>query len=815
MRYSITRSRDERPRSRGTNDSRPQPLNIPRQGSSVRFLVDFFNKQAFQPTPLPIKNRKIDPVPHNKVKSLVVNFNRLHFFSAPTTVVSSSTYIPEPKPRRHTIPESSRVVVKGVEAQQFGKPLNVKLAPKIQEDVEEITVSGGDKRETTYKKSQEPFRSVKIWKEHPGENVQSVHQPRQDDGRRIVSQQAPKTMDLPGTFPKAEQVIADIPPPRRKKKKRHSRSSDQSEKHVQQQTTRPSLDISKKHREKVFNDSISNEQPNHYRESRKTKPPSQETSESQKPSHPHQGRDLDSQERASRIKIGSLATHKSESKSQPLDTTSRNFRPAAIRDTAQKSSLVSAHSKPSNGSGQIRGAFKETVSFHKNTKYTEKDKKNPSTAVQDGEPSSATTLEYRRDNRGMVRDRMHFYNKNNLGSPVDQLQEPVRNRDSHRVNALGNSPISKEYQKPSRGSPIHKEHQKPPNVQPKTFKDIAILRREQRQKAEPVFFTNSDREHLRVSPLRVVKSQDTASMLNASRSAMPETRSILSDISRETVVILDQLQNVGYPNDSPTAGPQDPRTQYQGDGMASAPAIISIKRTNSPPIRSPTLLREMGFPRLSVRQSTKKSSSATKTTNRRPSAAEKHFSPRMKLKGDLDWKGSIMKTRNLRTDGLGDVATPIEVARRRRRLPPSAPSSSSHDTTASSEIAARQMSIRSSAGPMESQLDTGPSSGEGVKKEVRQAKRQVIPAKRYRPKVYFASVTHNFPVSGSTSVGSESSISERTIAVDGPAGSTVAKNRPRSGVKISDVKSQIQWFEGQKRKGSLKMKKLYRVRPKF
>ena len=75
-------------------DSRPRPLVIPGRRSDVRLLINFFNTQAFQRR---VMSGRITrrPSPHlppanlNKVRSLVVNFNRMEAFSSPVTLASS------------------------------------------------------------------------------------------------------------------------------------------------------------------------------------------------------------------------------------------------------------------------------------------------------------------------------------------------------------------------------------------------------------------------------------------------------------------------------------------------------------------------------------------------------------------------------------------------------------------------------------------------------------------------------------------------------------------------------------------------------
>lgn len=166
-----TRPLPSRTASRAHPDSRPRPLIIPGRRSDVRLLIEFFNTQSLQQlSPLsaynsPIRLRATSPaLPQNKVKSLVVNFNRLEAFSSPATLASSPVlHYAGGRGRTFSLPPAKAV---GVEKNQFGRGMDAgKVAEVVNSQVEEITVSGGDRRETTYRKDQEPFRSVKVWKE--------------------------------------------------------------------------------------------------------------------------------------------------------------------------------------------------------------------------------------------------------------------------------------------------------------------------------------------------------------------------------------------------------------------------------------------------------------------------------------------------------------------------------------------------------------------------------------------------------------------------------------------------------------------------
>jgi hypothetical protein len=877
------------PESHKLKDSRPLPLLIPNRRSDVRLLIDFFNHHAFRTNDQGTSRRMPDAIPSNKVRSLVVDFNRRGPSSFPTTAVSSpldDTYQWRgPRTRTNSMwTRSAPALVKqlqmgasrGVERPQFGKPLNIKPAEMDQEDVEEITVSGGDKRETTYRKSQEPFRSVKVWKEefdarepravsvvqgqgrkgHYGQQLSSESRSgsrelteRHGHIHRHRSQNSKTPVDGPSMV---NEVVEEMPP-LRSRRRMHKRqgSSIQDDRYSSTQDSRPSP-VSK------------------HVSKQKTKQRNQRLQKSTSPIPGHQestvstyGTQVTYVDRKSRSIIpepqGSLLSgyRPQESfvttqelarvdnqdnrvpmkSSKPNATTGDDTSPTSKRSftSTLKGSLVSVF-------GRVRREDnipqKKQKPFRKPTESSDRNTREHLRKLVPGEfeksSQSATSSGYESSSSVRVRGQK-FRQPEKFPTIVTTKATPVEPAlpdmgmvmEGGKVKAKGAVSIGSLHA--STGTP---EYPTSTIRQPRTFKEIALQKREERKKAAEEHNPIEIHEQLYVPPLRVIKSQDSAAP--TLQMTGPPLRGLYEKASRDTLtsfkepsIHVSESSSRSLSSLQPeAAGPMSnkPRDEI-------GPARLQISNDKSrPPLRSPSLMREMAVPRLTLRipsskqSSTRQSGNNNKAKSKHLAITQQHFTPRMKLKGDADWMKWPQRLQgNLLMDGFAGVssATLVPVrrrARQQRRARGSASNSTSHDTTSSSEIA-RSSRKRFNIQPPATQPETPLSNVEELKNDIQRDSdyRLVSSVDVRRSKVNFSSTTENFPaVDYPTGEDGRQIIGDRATVFDGAGeGRPIRVEEVRVNV---GVKGKVQKIEEQRfpsRGRTKKKRKAYRDRPRI
>ncbi|KAF8251158.1 hypothetical protein K440DRAFT_670918 [Wilcoxina mikolae CBS 423.85] len=871
--------------SRGVRDSRPLPLLIPNRRSDVRHLINFFNNHAFRTNGQVTPRRMLDPVPPNKVRSLVVDFNRRGPSSFPTTAVSSpleDTYQWRgPRTRTNSmwtrsapalIKQPPMGVARGVERPQFGKPLNIKPAEKDQEDIEEITVSGGDKRETTYRKSQEPFRSVKVWKEEfdsresrvvsvvQGLGEEYSEQPQSSESRpesreqkerhhthRHRSRKSKTPVDGPSVA--NEEAVEEMPPSRNRRRKHKTRGpSFQDDRYSSTQDSRPSP-VSKpvpKQKTKQRNQRLqksTSSMPGHQESavsthrtyaSQKSRSLIPEPQGSMVSAYRPQESFVTTQEPARIDSQGDRVPTKSP---KPNATTGDDTSPTSKRSFTGtlKGSLMSVFGRARREDNLPQ---KKQTSFLEATGSSDRKVRGHLRKLVPGEFEksswSETSSGYESNSSARVQDQ-------NLSQPekfptiMTTEATPIESTPPEIGAVLEGGKVKAKVAATTEGLHTTSSPDYPTSTirQPRTFKDIALQRREERKKAAESLTPFEPHEQLSVSPLRVIKSQDPVAP--TLQKPEPPLRPLYEKASRETLTsfeepsihVLESSPRSSSSLLSEVAGPMSnkPRDPIEPDHLQ-----VSNDKSR-PPLRSPSLMREMAVPRLTLRIPSSKQSSIrqfgtnNKVKSKRPALTQQQFTPRMKLRGDSDWMKRPQRPQgNPLMDGFAGVSTTtlLPVRRRvrqRRSARGSASSSTSHDTTGSSEIA-RSSRKRFNIQPLTTQPETPLSDVEELRNDIQRDSdyRLVSSVEVRRSKVNFLSTTENFPaVDYPTGEDERQIIGDRTTVLDGAGESrTVGVEEVR--LNVDGVRGKVQKIEEQRvssRGRTKKKRKAYRDRPRI
>jgi hypothetical protein len=771
------------PRSSETYDSRPRPVAIPRRISNVRNLIAFFNTRAFQEDSGQGAPRVLrDHIPHNKVKSLVVNFNRLDTFSTSATTITSPNNGLQSMNNSvgYSIVGGHRPA-RGVEKQQFGKQLDVsRPATNVHGEIEEISVSGGDRRETTYKRSHEPFRSLKVWKTENGSRATSRDlqdergtPPTQTHNARLLKEPLEEPDAHPQTVHKRRY--------NHKSSKHRGRNPSptrviESLYQMDQGWAKDGgLDRSKRPAQYQSKPLVTSQVP----PPEKYQPPGAypEIGERTTARHPNA---------VDRSNDGARRSGKSQDPEK--ENTSGTSTPKHGVTGTLKGKLLSVFKKPDSSLQQEIQYRQPVLPLHKDAHGIQK---NVRDTLPSKYPQSVKTISnYGRDGHYSAKD-LHTYDKGK------QLRIPMTGSSPAESTLPVMGVILPKEPLPTSGS----EKVGGPSYQPRTFKDIALQRRAQRMKAEQVFRATEAHEHLSVPPLRVIKAQDEPSF------NIHPPRVLRMPASQETLTSFDGMSLHGpeLPGVSRASGVEYP-------GLVGKRHNLDVEGIA---IRSPSLMREMAFPKLTLRSSAKRLEK--KRANKRQTVTEQHFTPRMKLRRDNEWQRTQLKTPQTNLiDGIGDTQPSVEWERLGRSA--STSTSTSHDTTVSSEIVARSamrsmntLSLKPGSSPDSSDL------GEEEELRLENGYRPMSSIRQQRSKVNFSAVTQNFPaVDRPEHEKYGPQFGDRTTILDGAVGNKRldgdGRRRPSSVLRRKMQKFEKQRWQGSRGRAK---RKAYRDRPKL
>ncbi|KAA8910091.1 hypothetical protein FN846DRAFT_939838 [Sphaerosporella brunnea] len=366
--------------------------------------------------------------------------------------------------------------------------------------------------------------------------------------------------------------------------------------------------------------------------------------------------------------------------------------------------------------------------------------------------------------------------------------------------------------------------------QPRTFKDIALQRREERKKAAQELAPpeTEDAGHLSVpslsaptpvAPLRVVKPQDPD--VPTIHNPVP-LRHLYSKASQDTLTSFEEpwIDVTDSEDDSTEENSKPPGASSSAPGLQfNHPSGEGMR----PSMRSPSLMREMAPPRLSLRTtssisqaSVSKTESTKEQKPKRLPVTKEHFAPRMKLKRDDEWmemardrQPKQRKQPKIRSktivpgDGPNDTK-PLG------RSQVTAVSSTSHDTTESSSIVAKKVAVR----PLKSQGEFQSYSSEIDEPQDRERDRRqresdirlLSSMRAQRSKVSFSGFPQNFPAEEQDG----RRLGDQTTAIDGvDEANPIVASRVKAGLK-----GKIQKFEDDIARGKNKKRKASRDRPR-
>ncbi|KAI5853879.1 hypothetical protein BZA05DRAFT_394969 [Tricharina praecox] len=860
-------TKDTRPSSPRTKDSRPRPLQIPNRRSDVRSLIDFFNNRAFKEDGRSAAPRRPrDPIPENKVKSLVVNFNRLESFSAPISGQTTAQVSPikqrfEWKERAEQIPKREVLA---------GKRINVIVQPEADVGgLEEIAVFGGDSREMASKKSTERLRSVKMKKEQFAprtEERQSVDQAKEKKKRSHHHHRHHKDKSLKLIVPggvdgQTASTDAAVNSPVTKPPSRIERRSSP--------VARPPSRTDKKSRTHDLKSNSPNNESERYFSSRsvKTSPvlslktdkdtPQPLQSKSSAPALPPKPPALKYASPVPQVRDANLrATTQEPSKIDTSNRYPKQPRGLGVVNRGQTEPSTPKYAGPGMVKGVV-GLFAAP---------SRQDNVPPRGRTADIISRPLTYSDGRNQQNKVQRSRVPADYESSSGSSSSESESSGPSTMVNKTQLRGTPKIVTTEASPTalkaaaRGEKIPSRDMPATNAsydyptstirQPRTFKDIALERRKEREKgAQPSPpIPTAPRDHLSVprsvSPLRVVKMQDTD--VPTLQNPVPLHR-LYSKASQDTLTsfeepsILVSGSSESSEEDVPSP-PPPPRQRAMVKSQRVRPSnspIPPLQVAYRPPMRSPSLMREMAPPRLSIRTSSIKSTKSVKQSSettskvprsKRPVVTKEHFevtspehyTPRMKLKNDDEWRDKWrQRLKNNTIDGPNDSR---ELLRQGKRQQPRYVSSSSHNTTSSSRIVDEKRRIL----PLEAQTESE-SQSESQSSVMEDRQRQsdytlISPAQEQRSKVNFSSFTQNFPAAEySNAQGArQQRIDDRTTAFDGVQ--DVAKAEGVVGFRIlprtravdgGGVGKGVQEFEEPRteKKKKLKTKKAYRDRP--
>jgi hypothetical protein len=816
-------------------------------------LIDFFNTQAFtEKYSSSNKRRPPDPVPENKVKSLVINFTRLESLSAPATAATSPIKSKNPPtPWRRSRP-ASEPDSRATPAKSILKPLkhvSYKLDPISRDvgDVEEITVSGGDRRETTYKKSQEPLRTVKVWKEQ--------YEPRADQKRWADSGRGKEPPERPFQEPRVDQ-----------KRWADSGRSREPEKQYQERVRDSKNPNYGTIAMQVLDDGSQSfvsgsSPPGKWRRKGKSKSKragdgSDRSSTSQSYTTPPiespveqvqsgwNSRGLKSPPATTIIPTPSTAYVTSakpwnERTKAPVAVTSADYRvlkapkgPSAIAMEPLSSKYPSLGKVKDSLTTTFGGTMRQN-SMLRNDGASSSKQRSPTTKAKDDSW-------IKRDKAIRRRVPADFETSQSEASNI--TPEPPKNR---KPISRGKTPliITTEASPSESGFPdidsvVQQVMSNPPSLltgpestlsaeystvkQPRTFKDIALQRREERKKAQELVPPESD-DHGRLSvpsmsaptpvaPLRVVKPKDPD--VPTIQNPVP-LKQLYSKASQDTLTSFEEPSI--EVSDSSDGSEEEDASNLRS---TPSPAIeLQYHRPSGeelrPPMRSPSLMREMAPPRLTLRTTSSmshtsvskadESSKKHKHKHKRPALTQQHFAPastqqnfapRMKLKRDDEWMAvarNRQQHRRLKEYKNGSGDGPDDIRTR------TAQSSTSHDTTVSSSIVAKKVVVRPRPLKNLDESQTQYSGREEPRDRDRDRDRRqregdvglMSSMRVQRSKVNFSSFTQNFPAD---EYESGRRVGDRTTAIDGvdEANPIIASSRVKVG---GGLKGKIQKFE--------------------
>ncbi|KAI5793133.1 hypothetical protein EDC01DRAFT_728250 [Geopyxis carbonaria] len=731
------------------DDSRPKQLEIRGRKSDVRSLIDFFNTKAFSGTSTPRSSYLREQIPANKVKSLVTNFNRIESFSVSATVFSGYTSIRSSRPTSKPIlNEKGRARGENMKRAPSGKSNNAPKSFKVPNGVEEITVSGGDNREMSITKSKEPFRSVKVWKDFEAmtRSTDQVDEVIDDDS---------STLDERGKIPEHNTV---------KKKKKKYRNLDSSARPTK---ATPEIDRDRDRRtpdsfKRVHHWELQTPLANTHKN--QSSPPESRRSKPRRKKESKETTDYNNPDRDK----NKIFIKNQSSVDEQLEPSIKHSFAGSIRGTFR--SVFGKNEKPSK-----EGSTKE-VHLKKSSLDTY--------GIEDGlpiypihvpgidggqttrSPEDTPKLNTKSSLVGPVhKSGVRFSSDRPViltteATPIDQTQSPIgallgddRDEQSETEDLI---PEQKDGRKSSANL----------TRKPRTFKEIAQERRQQRIKSEQAILYD---EHLSVPPLRVEKGKDEIHQKDLEGVFRPPEPGRLREMaSRETLV---SFEDPHLPNSSSSSLvsehqnqetlniPEAPSTQSMKDTHIvpgrDTPAIKGLKKnelvTRTPsgelrtytPLRSPSLMREMAPPKLNIRKKPiVEKKPPKKLVPRYTPTSMEHYVPRMKLRGDDDWM-RVSQRRKSQIDGWRSSVESVE-------LPQTKESSTSHDTTASSQISQTAVTGSKVYQKQTQNLDLSSSIlGElgddtGQYRDSKDVPPQNVKLKRRESKVGFTSTTQNF-----------------------------------------------------------------------
>jgi len=824
MRHSHAHRKHSRPSSRATNDSRPRPLQIPNRRSDVRSLIDFFNNRAFKGDgKSTVPRRPHDPIPENKVKSLVVNFNRLESFSSPTsgqTTVQASPIRPRFGWREKTESILERTVL-------AGKRINV-INFNVQPEGKEVSP----------KKPAEPLRSVKARKEQ--------YDPRMEEGQSVDQAKEKKKRDhhhhrshhhkdkslkpiVPAGGVDGPTASADAT----------GRSPDTKPPSRNEERSSPIARLPSRtdKRGRIYD--LKSNSPNDESElyfsshSLKTSPVLSLKTDKDTPQPPRS---------------------KSSASALPLKPPTLSPKPPALRYVPAvppaRDANLQATTQDSNKMDRLsRQLPKLGVANGSQTELSSPRKAGPGmvkgvVALFGAASRSDTVPSKERITVQIPRPPTRFYGR-------DQSNEAQRSRVPAEYDESSSGSSSLESENSGQPNAIDAQFRRSPMIvtteasplatkaaswnekdqnrdilatstsyghlpstvrQPRTFKDIALQRREDRKKvvqpSPQIFPAPQDRRSVPplISPLRVVKMQgpDVSTLQNP----VP-LQQLYSKASQDTLTSFEEpsiLVSGSSASSSEEDVPPPPlvrpqRLVVESQRVRSTRSPILPPQTEyRPPMRSPSLMREMALPRLSLRapsvklaKSIKQAPEATsKPRSKRPVISQDHFTvtapdhhtPRMKLKKDDEWRDKWRQRLKNNIDGPNDSR---ELLRHSRRHKPRPISSSSRETILSSKIVSEKRRIL----PLETQTESEPEFESEPQSSVVENRRRhsdytlVSSAQAQRSRVNFSSFTQNFPAAEYSNIRGEQKqrIGDRTTAFDGVQ--DVVKAKGIAGVRVS------------------------------
>jgi hypothetical protein len=689
-------------------------------------------------------------------------------------------------------------------------------------DVEEITVSGGDRRETTYKKSQEPLRTVKVWKEQ--------HESRADKGRwpdsgrgkepeRPYQERARGSKHPNYAVPDdgAQGFVSRTSPPTGKyrRKGRNKRAGDGSDgSSTSQSYTTPPIESPIEQSQGGWN-----------------------------------SRGLKSPPATTIIPTPSTAYVTSakpwnERTKAPVAVASADYR---VLKAPKGPSVIAMEPLSSKYPSIGRMKTSLTTTFGGTMRQNNILRNDGASSSKQRSPTKAKDDSWMKKDKAMKK-RVPAEFETSQSETSNITPEPPKNR---KPTSRGKTPliITTEASPSESGFPdidsvVQQVMSNPPSLltgpestispeystmkHPRTFKDIALQRREERKRAalELPIAESEDQGHLSVpsmsaptpvAPLRVAKPKDPD--VPTIQNPVPLKR-LYSKASQDTLTSFEEPSI--EVSDSTNSSEEEENSNLRS---TSSPAIgLQYQRPSReelrPPMRSPSLMREMAPPRLTLRttssmshtsvsQATEASQaeSSKKHKHKRPALTQQHFAPRMKLKRDDEWMAVARNRQYKRSKHKGGSSDGPNDTR-----PRTAQSSTSHDTTVSSNIVAKKVIVR----PLKNQ-DGSQSQSSGTEEPRDRDRRQREGDVRLmssmqrgqRSKVNFSGFTQNFPAD---EYESGRRVGDRTTAIDGvdEANPIIVSSR----VKV-DRKGNIQKFEEGGAGSARKRKKKPKDRPKM